>query len=152
MRVFSAMQDNLSRISHLTSTPKLSCGEAVERVVSELEEVKYLLKNSRLKSFLREAQTIEPSEGNLLRLYPDAALDELRVLANEAVDRVGGILILLSGEENNYKYLLASGSVDLRAEAKNINAALCGKGGGSSAMIQGGFSTELKNIKSYFGC
>ena len=150
-RIFSTMQDNLSKISRITSTPRLLCGESVEKMASELEECRYLLKNARLALFLREAENIEPTDKNLIRLYPDATQDELRALANEVVGKVGGILVLLSGEENNYKYIIASGSVDLRTEAKNINAALCGKGGGSSVMIQGGFATELKNIKSYFG-
>ena len=45
---------------------------------------------------------------------------------------------------------MASESVDLRARAKELNAALSGRGGGSAAMIQGGASVTRKVIESVF--
>lgn len=150
MRIFNAMQNNLAVISHLTSTPKLECGEAVKRLSFEYEKCKNDFREFRRGFYLREAEYQEGADANLLLLYPDATPDELRIVANKLTERVGGILVLLSGCEEKYKYIISSHSVDLKAELKNINAALCGKGGGSSNMAQGSFATVLSEIKKYF--
>ena len=83
--------------------------------------------------------------------YADASLDELRIVANKHTEKVFGILVLLSGSEGDFKYVVSSNRVDLKAEIKNINAALCGKGGGSSNMAQGSFATSLFVVEEYFG-
>lgn len=151
MRIFSSMQENLARISHITSTPKLECGEAVERISCELERVKAEYKEFRRSYFLREAEHSGGSSANLLLHYPDASMDEMRIVANFLTERVGGILVLLSGSDGNYKYVLSTGSQDLKLALKNINTALNGKGGGSANMAQGSFNSSIDEIKTYFG-
>jgi alanyl-tRNA synthetase len=83
-------------------------------------------------------------------VYPDATQDELRVVANCAVYKVGGILVLLSGADGAYRFVLASRTADLRTEVKKITAALGGGGGGSSIMAQGSFTATLTEIEKYF--
>ena len=150
MRIFNAMQQNLAEISRLTSTPRLETAQAVKRVMLAAEETKNELKNTRLTLYKKEASDIRNCEGNAVLVFSDATVDELRTIANIAVSKIGGILVLLSGEEKNYKYVIASNCIDLRFEAKNINAALCGKGGGSANMIQGVFLAEISKIREYF--
>ena len=77
-------------------------------------------------------------------------MDDLRIFANVAKSRVGGMLVALTGEEGNYKYIIASERVNLSAEMKNIKSALAGSGGGKSAMVQGSFLEPLDKIKEYF--
>lgn len=151
MRIYNEMQKTLASISHLTSTPKLETADAVARLLEENERVKFELKQFRQRYFAREAEAVEFCEGNALLVYPDASMDELRIIANKATGAVVGILILLSGGDGGYKYILSSGTADLKKEIKNINAALGGKGGGSSNMVQGSFSATLSQIKEYFG-
>ena len=151
MRIFNAMADNLATVSHITSTPKLGCGEAVKRLSAEYEITKSALKDFR-RRFYNDIGTRLPSvDGNMIIWYADASLDELRIVANKHTEKVSGILVLLSGSEGDFKYVVSSNRVDLKAEIKNINAALCGKGGGSSNMAQGSFATSLFNIEEYFG-
>ena len=47
--------------------------------------------------------------------------------------------------------LLASETIDLRAESKVIHAALGGKGGGQPTMIQGSIPAKRAEIEAYFG-
>ena len=54
------------------------------------------------------------------------------------------------GKDGEYKYLIASKSIDLKSEVKNMNAALCGKGGGSAVMVQGTFLSSITDIEKYF--
>ena len=149
-RIYRKMYENLSDISHALSVPRTETAEAVQRTLSALEEKKCEYKAARSLFFEREAELIEDCDDNILLTYADATVEELRIIANKSTEKTSGILILLSGEDGDYKYLLSSKSVDLKLEIKKINAALCGKGGGSSAMAQGSFSASLAEIKKYF--
>ncbi len=149
-RIYTQMYQNLSKISHALSVPRLKTAEAVEKTLSDYEELKSAYKITRTAFFEREAESVTETNGNLLLSFPDASLDELRTFANKAVSKVVGMLVLISGNDGEYKYLIASNGTDLKTEVKKINAALCGKGGGSSVMVQGSFSASLNEIEKYF--
>lgn len=137
-------------IGALTSTPSLDIGDAVKAMHTELEETRHRLAEARLELAALRAERIGDVDGNTVVLYPDMSPDELRELCNKAVGRVSGILVALSGEEGDYKYVIASESYDLRSMSKEINTALSGRGGGRPGMIQGSFATTLDRIKEYF--
>ena len=149
-QIYRKMYENLAEISHLLSVPRLEAAEAVRKNLSDLEDIKNAYKNSRIEYFEREASLIKSHSGNLILTFNGATQDEMRSLANKAVDKVSGILVLLSESEGCYKYLLASKNVDLKNEIKKINAALGGRGGGSSVMAQGSFAATLTEIEKYF--
>jgi alanyl-tRNA synthetase len=92
------------------------------------------------------------AEGNYVAVIDNVEMDELRDFANKAVMKVSGILVALSGRDGDYKYIMASRSVDLRSKSKEINEKLSGRGGGHPQMIQGSLFTTLENIKKYFDC
>ena len=92
------------------------------------------------------------SDGNYVTVLKHVEIDELRDFANKAVSQVSGILVALIGMDGDYKYVMASNSVDLRSMAKDMNEKLCGRGGGHPHMIQGSFFTTLGEIKEYFDC
>lgn len=137
-------------IGALTSTPSLDIGDAVKAMHTELEEARHRLAEARLELAALRAERIGDVDGNTVVLYPDMSPDELRELCNKAIGRVSGILVALSGEEGDYKYVIASESYDLRSMSKEINTALSGRGGGRPGMIQGSFATTLDRIKEYF--
>lgn len=147
---FCKMQHTLSKISRIVSLPRLECAEGVERLSRENERLSLEYKRARLVSFEREGELVVPADNNSVIHFADASYDELRAVANRAADKIGGILVLLSGEEGSYKFVCASHTVDLRKEMPKINAALSGKGGGNSSMVQGSFSASMDDIVKYF--
>ncbi len=149
-RIYLDMHKNLSEISRALSVPRQDAAEAVKKLLSDYEEKKTAYKYARISYFEREAELLPVCDGNSVLVYSDATQDEMRALANKAVEKIGGILVLLSGKDGDYKYILASQNVDLKAEIKKINAALLGRGGGSSVMAQGSFSASAAEIKKYF--
>ena len=134
----------------MLSVPREDSAEAVKKVLSDYEETKSAYKSSRIAYFEREAELVPITSENLILSFIDAEFDCLRAMANKAVDKVSGMLVLLSGKDGEYKYLIASKSVDLKSEVKNMNAALCGKGGGSAVMVQGTFLSSITDIEKYF--
>ena len=149
-REVAKMQEALSDISHMLSLPRLDTPDGVRKLLSDYESKKSDLKAARERYFEREAELVTPTDGNLVLAFNDATQDDLRTLANAAISKIGGILVLLSGSDGAYRFVLASRSVDLRTEVKKITAALGGGGGGSSIMAQGTLAATLTEIEKYF--
>ena len=149
-REVAKMQATLSEISHMLSLPRLETADGVRKLLSDYEAKKNDCKAARKIYFEREAELVSPTEKNLVLVFPDSTQDELRIVANSATDKVGGILVLLSGCDGAYRFVLSSRTTDLRTEVKKITAALGGGGGGSSIMAQGSFTAALSEIEKYF--
>ena len=128
-----------------------------EYLCAFLEEYRYPLDASAvlLDAYDRIAANAEAREAweSALALYEaDFCCDSgtLIAKADEAAERVGGILVALSGTEGDYKYVMTSRTADLSAVVKQANAALSGRGGGRGGMVQGTFLSTIEQIKAYF--
>lgn len=137
-------------ISKQLSVPKEEIALGVAKLGEALADERAAFKNYRLASARSRAAEVAHTDGNLVLHLPDLEGDELRIFASEAASHVGGILVALGGSEGCYKYVIASGTTDLRAASRDVNSALGGRGGGSSSMIQGTFAAPLSEIERYF--
>ena len=142
--------ESVKKISAMLCTPQPDVAETLSVYIADSEKTKTSLKEARLNIAEQSARFLEEVEANLVILLPDFTIPELIAFSNIANKRVGGITVALSGSEGDYKYVISSSSVDLRAMAKEINLALGGRGGGRPEMIQGSFSASLTEIKKYF--
>lgn len=142
--------ESVKKISAMLCTPQPDVADTLSVYIADSEKTKTSLKEARLNIAEQSARFLEEVEANLVILLPDFTIPELIAFSNIANKRVGGITVALSGSEGDYKYVISSSSVDLRAMAKEINLALGGRGGGRPEMIQGSFSASLAEIKKYF--
>ena len=142
--------ENIKRISAMLCAPQLETADTLERYIADSEASKIALKQARLKIAELEAQTVEARQGNAVFYHPDFQIPELIAFSNIANKKIEGILVAISGTEGDYKYVISSSSVDVRAMSKDINTALSGRGGGRPEMIQGSFNTTIEKIKEYF--
>jgi len=140
----------IRRVSGLLSVPKTEIDKGCERVISELEALKSSLKEERSLRYLTEAEKIPETRGNLVLLYESAGFDDLKTLANALISRIGGILVLLSGKDGEYRHLTVSRTRNLTEIREDMNQALAGRGGGKPEALQGSFSASLEKIKAYF--
>ena len=140
----------IRRVSGLLSVPKTEIDRGVERLLSELEALKLTLKEERGARYLSEAEKIPETEGNIVLHYENAGFDELKTLANSLISRVSGILVLLSGKERDFKYLIVSKNKNLTEIREDMNKKLSGRGGGKPEALQGSFAATLEEIKAYF--
>lgn len=141
---------NVLKASALFSEPQPTVAVAAESFLRSYEELKAKLKAARLNNARLEAELIPCTEGNLVCHYPEMTSDEMREVANLAKSKVTGVLVILTGVDGDYKYIMTSENVDLSKIYKQINASLLGRGGGRDNMIQGSFSANLESIKEYF--
>ena len=147
---YRARYENIKRISAILCTPQLETATTLEGYIADSEAAKASLKLARIKIAELEAERVENTDHNAVYLLPDFSIPELIAFSNIANKRVKEILVALCGTENDYKYVISSGAVDLRAASKDINSALRGRGGGRPEMIQGSFNSTLEEIKEYF--
>ncbi len=150
VRVFSDFYKNAQAVSELLSVPKSEIGAGVKKLTEELSALRSEYTDYRLSVILSEAEKLDATEGNRVVVFQNANMDELISFSNASLDKVGGILVLLSGTDGNFKYVISSRQQDLRSMAKDINKSLLGRGGGKPNMIQGSFLSELEDIKKYF--
>ena len=148
---YRAEYEQARRISVAISAPHDSVADGVDGLLCEIDALKG--KISRMKREITEYKLsqIEYTEGNLVLFEEEGDMLALRNLVNEAKKLCGGICACFSGsDESGYKYIISSTTADLRAKAKEINAAIGGKGGGSSEMIQGSCTAKRADIQKYF--
>ena len=150
LRYYNNMLEQLSIISRLTSTPRLEVADSVKKILADNEELMGELKSIRKSNAIKDAESIAPTDGNLVYVTEFADYDLMRAIANASIGKIKGMLVILAREGSAWKYVIASEGVKLKSEIKKINAALDGKGGGSDVMTQGNFSCELALIEKYF--
>ena len=142
--------ESVKKISGLLSTPQIQVADTLEKYIAECESAKTSLKLARLKIAELNALMVSETNGNGVFVLPDFTIPELIAFSNIAVNQVEGILVALSYVDGEYKYVISSKSIDLRAISREINNALNGRGGGRPEMIQGSFASDIEDIKAYF--
>ena len=151
-----AMRESVSehectmKISAMLSVPASEIDSALEKYMSDTEKIKYQLKESKRIYAECLANSLEYKDGNLVYLVKDAGIEELRSFVNIAISKVSGVLVALCGCDGDYKYIIASGTVNVASEVKAYNSALNGRGGGRGCAVQGSFAATLDEIKAFF--
>ena len=150
MKIFREYYDSIQSISSMLSVPKSDVTEGAKKLLSDYSSLKTAYSAERIANITRMAEEFSDVDGNSVKLFSDATVEEMIAFSNIAVSRVSGILVLLSGTDGEYKYVMSSKNVDLKERAQDINKSLLGRGGGKSNMIQGSLSASLDAVKEYF--
>ena len=135
-------------VSRLLSVPKEQIAAAVERQLEQQAKQKERIAALSLALAAHIAESIAPTEGNLVVF--DELLDEvaLRELTNLLMEKCR-IAAVFFGEGEGRGYIIGSRSVDLRACAREINAGIGGRGGGSPSMIAGRAGADDDTIRNF---
>ncbi|MGI5976846.1 MAG: alanyl-tRNA editing protein [Candidatus Limivicinus sp.] len=147
---FRCVQKNVTAVSKLLSAKREDAGSAVERVLGDEVSLKGRVAALSMELVSLKAAAFEMTDGNIAVF--DSILDEvaLRELVNALTLKCGGIAAAFSGsDEEGYRYIIGSRTVNLREQAKIINAGIGGRGGGSPEMIQGRASRKKSEIQKF---
>ncbi len=142
---------NVKNISVLLSVKQNEVYDAVLRLNEALGEEK--AKNSTLRAEIQRlrADALPVSDKNRVVFCEEDDYTFLRNYANLLIKKTAEITALFSGNDNDgYKYVIGSDTVDLSQKAKEINLALRGNGGGKKNMIQGSVKAKREEIVAYF--
>ncbi len=150
LRDYQEKYASVLKISNLLSAKQREVAEAVERLLLECG------KRKKNETALRRAlvgarlASLEPSDKNLVLFEPLCDPAALRALADGAAEKCRLCAAFSGSDKDGYSYVVASRTEDLRAQARALNDALCGRGGGSPQMICGSVHTTRQKIEEYF--
>lgn len=139
-------------IMKLLSAKREGCAKAVAKLIdlqAKRKEEENALKNQIVELYLEKMQS-----ENIF--FADRLDDiQLRQIINESVKNTSGIVAGFVGTDTTgYKYIVGKNAnateIDLRQLAKDMNAQLNGRGGGSDKMIQGSVNISKEAIKTFF--
>ena len=140
------------KISALTCAKQKETAKAVERLKQENENLKYEITGLNREILSSMADTIEPQDKIITfdkRLEGKLLIDFTISLMGKA----GKFASSFCGENESYRYCIASNNVDLRPLSKAINEAFSGRGGGKPEIVQGslcGTQTEIEKFLSEY--
>ena len=147
---YEALHENNAAVSAALSAKRLETGGAIARVMAEQEERRAEFTKLKRELLQLKAAALRPTEGSICIFESDIDMITLRELVNAGSELAGKVCAGFAGTDGDYKYIIGSRSVPLRARAKEINAAIDGRGGGSDAMIQGTSRARREDIERYF--
>ena len=150
MRTFAEYFSNAQAVSARLSVKKSEIAIGVDKLHSDFEDLKRIYAEYRIKIIKSEAEKTESADKNKIIYFDDATVPEMIEFANVATSKVGGMLILLSGVDGDYKYVISSNNINLREISIDINKSLLGRGGGRPNMIQGSLSASRADVEKYF--
>ena len=142
-------QDAAAALSHMLSAKRDELAPAVERVLNENQLARERCDQLSMAIVQLRAEAVENTDGNVCVF--DSVLDDIaqRELCNRLMEKCGGLACVFCGsDDEGWRYIIGSRNIDLRQNAKAINAAIEGRGGGSEQMIQGKASAKKETIEA----
>lgn len=142
--------ENTLRISNQLSVKQLETAAAVERLMKQMQAEHE--ESGRLRRVLLDCKiaALQQTEGNLVLFENDLDANGIRNLVNAGVPLCSGICAAFSGNDvDGYRYVIGSQNTPLRAWAKDFNAAMNGRGGGSDIMLQGTVQATQAQIRDF---
>lgn len=139
------------RLSNLLSVKQHELVEAVSQLLRKNEQMKQEIKALRRERLAMRLAGLSRLDGNRIVVLSPDEKDLVREAVNLLATLTLGVSIALAGDDHlGWRYAIKSESRDLSLVAREINAALGGRGGGSKTMIEGSFSASLDEIRAYF--
>ena len=143
-------QDSVARISAALSAKRDEVAAAVERLLEAEEKLKERASRLGMAYAALRAESLAPTEGNLCVFENALSEAAARELVNLLAEKCAVAALFSGSDETGYSYIIGSRRAELRAAAREINAALSGRGGGRSEMIQGSVSASEERIRRFF--
>lgn len=95
--------------------------------MAEQEERRAGVHKAQAGAIQLKAAALRPTEGSICIFESDIDMITLRELVNAGSELAGKVCAGFAGTDGDYKYIIGSRTVPLRARAKEINAAIDGR-------------------------
>lgn len=142
---------NNASVSKQLSAERSVTASAVTRILNEKTAMAREITELKKELLAQKLSALDYTPGNRCIFEKNMDPVTLRFLANEAKNSTGGVCAAFSGDDiNGYSYVMTSLSTDVCSQAKAINSALNGRGGGRDGMIQGSVKCTKSEIEKYF--
>ena len=139
------------RIAALLAAKHNETDLAVEALIAQNRELKNAV-YAQKKRYCAAVVARQPSaDGNAVIFADGCDMDELCEISLGMLEKCGGVSVACAGNgAGGYTYAIICRGVEMNRYAKQINAALNGRGGGRDEMIRGSFQTTKEEIERFF--
>ncbi len=141
--------DEIRHISMAISAKQSEVAHGVDRLIDDMGKLKGRVSRLNRELMERKLEMLSDKEGSTVLFEDCDDMLSLRNFVNEGVKRCTGVFAVFTPDGEGYKYIIASNSIDLKAISHELNTALCGRGGGSSQMIQGSCRADRMTIEEF---
>lgn len=146
---YSTLHDDNKELMHTLSAPRDKVLEFVLRDHEVIGTQKATI--NKLNSQLALSQLDMVTVGDTtVGFTKGASFDDLRAIVNENITKAEKIALFSQGENDDYSYVVASDSTDIRDTVRKLNESFCGKGGGRPNYAQGKITAKKDDILSFF--
>ena len=148
---YNARCEQIRRVSMAISAKQGEIADGVDRLIEEQSRLRGEIAALKRELLAYKLERIECTEKSICIFDDMTDMLAARNFVNEAVGKTARVCALFCGNDDaGYKYIMASNTVDLKANMAQINTAIGGKGGGSPRMIQGSCAAKREEIEKYF--
>ena len=148
---YNSRCEQIRRVSMAISAKQGEIADGVDRLIEEQSRLRCEIAALKRELMAYKLERIEYTEKSICIFDDMTDMLAARNFVNEAVGKTARVCALFCGnDDTGYKYIMASNTVDLKANMAAINGAIGGKGGGSAKMIQGSCSAKREEIERFF--
>lgn len=150
---YSEKETSVKNIAVSFSAKEHEVCDAVEHLKEEKLSLKQEIAKLQMQLLSYKAKDIPEGEKAVCLMERNLSGNEPRELVNLVLERSAGICAVFAGDdENGYRYVIGSKTVDTREAAKLMNEKFHGRGGGKPEMVQGSVTGNGEEIYNYFIC
>lgn len=150
LKDYRMKENNIREISRMLSAKPEESAQAVKRLQDEAKSWKEKLIQTQSRAMEQILENLPEHVENYLVFEKDVDKNVARRFVDEGKSKCQGICsIFLGNDEDGYRYILGSESVDLKAFSKIFHETLGGKGGGKGEMVQGTVNASEETIRNY---
>ncbi len=135
-------------ISNVLSAKQEEVCTALDRLNETISELRHNLGEKSKEITRLMLENIKETDDSIILFLEDMSSGEIRHLVNGIKEKTKKAAAVFCGNDTDgYSYIIGSDTTDLKPLAKEINAALSGRGGGTSLMIQGSVKATEAEIR-----
>ena len=135
----------------LSSKP-YETGEALQRVLDEMNAMKFRMQAMNERYYAMRATSIPVGEPVIFFNEPGMSMVEIRKFCDYLIStgKVKTAMIISPKDKESVNYVMGSADLNMRDVGKLPNEELHGRGGGRPEMVQGSFQAEAEAVEQAF--
>jgi len=139
------------RISNLLSVKQDECADGVEKLLSDMQNLRAKLSEKSKQLIALKTDFVEKTDKAICQFFTDADNDSLRLAANVLKEKTPSLAVALSGNDTDgYSFVMATENGEISQIVKDATSHLNGRGGGKGTMASGRFNSSKKEIEDFF--
>lgn len=140
---------NISKISAALKAPQNDTAQAVDSLIADNDRLKYEITGLKRELLEIKLAGLPTTDGNLIIIEENADMLSLRYIADKGAEKCN-IFVALGTADGGYNFVACSKKIDLKEILPKIKTKLGLVGGGSSSMLQGKITADIKTTQDFF--